>query len=155
MANCTGRFVSGGRAKLAQLIQNTDYPPEIYIAWGTGTATISNTDTGLGFEVARARGTITRVDADTYTIYKSFQAQDDGTFSEMGLFDAAVGGTMLYRGGYSTDSPVGVYDVESKDISSGDLLNITIGVNIKATNLSITTVGMTKCADYLSEKPVV
>src|SRR4030042_1771053 len=149
MANCTGRVVAVGRAKMASLLKSTDQSPAIYIAWGTGTATILDTDTGLGFEVARKRGTVTRDDADTFTVAGTFEVTAAGTFSEMGLFDAAVGGTMLYRGGYSTDSPTGVYDVESLTIADGDFLTLFISPSIKSTAVSVTTVGRTKARDFL------
>ncbi len=152
MANCTGRFTNAGRAKVASYIKGTDQRPEIYVAWGSGVETIANTDTSLGSEVARKLGTVTRTDADTYTVTASFEVESAGTFSEMGLFDALVGGTMLYRGGYSTDSPVGVYDVESVDVSVGDPLNLTIEVDLKSTNVSVTTAGKTKVLDILCAK---
>lgn len=152
MANCTGRFPNAGRAKLALLLKDTSGPPAIYIAWGSGTDALAATDTGLGFEVARARGTVTRTDADTYTVTHTFEVAADGTFSEMALFDAPTGGTMLYRGGYSTDSPVGVYDVESLTVAAGDSLPLTIEVDLKATDVSVTTAGMTKALDILSAK---
>ena len=154
MANCTGRFTIAGRAILAKLLKDTDNPPAIYIAWGSGTATITDLDTALGFEIDRARGTITRTDADTYTVTHTFAAVPAGTFSEMGLFDASSGGNMLYRGGYSTDSPTGVYDVESLTIAADGSLALTISVNVKATNVSVTTAGKTKAIDFLGEKPV-
>lgn len=154
MSNCTGRFTNVGRAILAKLLKDTDNPPAIYIGWGSGTDTITNTDTGLGFEIARKEGTRTRVDANTYTVNGIFIVGSDGEFSEMALFDALSGGNMLYRGGYSTNSPIGVYDVESKSIATGDILNLTISIDIKSTNVSVTTVGITKAMDALSEKPV-
>lgn len=154
MANCTGRFTIAGRAILAKLLKDTSNPPAIYIGWGSGTATIADTDTGLGFEVERALGTVTRTDSDTYTVTHTFEVLTDGTFSEMGLFDAPAGGTMLYRGGYSTDSPVGVYDVESLTVADGDYLVLTCEVDVKGTNVSMTTAGKTKATDFLCEKPV-
>ena len=154
MANCTGRVVAVGRAKMASLLKDTNQSPAIYIAWGSGTATILDTDTGLGFEVARKRGTVTRNDADTFTVAGTFEVEAAGTFSEMGLFDALTGGTMLYRGGYSTDSPVGLYDVESLTIADGDSLVLSAAVSVKSTAVSVTTVGRTKATDFLSEKPV-
>lgn len=152
MANCTGRFTNAGRAKVASYLKDTDQLPEIYVAWGSGAETIANTDTSLGFEIDRKLGTVTRTDADTYTVTASFEVELAGTFSEMGLFDASSGGTMLYRGGYSTDSPVGVYDVESLTVADGDTLNLTIEVDIKSTNVSVTTAGKTKALDILSAK---
>ncbi len=154
MANCTGRITAAGRAILVKLLKDTDNPPAIWIGWGSGTVTIADTDTGLGFEVDRKRGTATRNDADTFTVTGSFVVVAGGAFSEMGLFDALSGGTMLYRGGYSTDSPVGVYDVESKTIAAGDILNLSIEIDVKSTSVSVTTVGRTKATDVLSEKPV-
>ncbi len=152
MANCTGRFTNAGRAKVAAIIKDTAGLPAIYIAWGSGTGTITNSDTGLGFEVARERGTVTRTDADTYTITHTFEVAAAGTFSEMGLFDAETGGTMLYRGGYSTDSPVGVYDVESLTVAALADLALTIEVDLKSTNVSVTTAGKTKVLDILCAK---
>jgi len=152
MSNCTGRFPGAGRAKFIALLKDTDSPPAIWIAWGSGTAALAATDTGLGFEVERARGTVTRTDADTYKVTNTFEVQTAGTFSEMGLFDAATGGTLLYRGGYSTDSPVSAYDVESLTIAVGGLLALTCEVDLKATNVSVTTAGKTKALDFLSAK---
>lgn len=152
MANCTGRIPAAGRAILARLLKDSDNPPAIYAAWGSGTATIADTDTGLGFEIARMRGTVTRTDADTATITAAFIVGTTGTFSEMGLFDASTGGNMLYRGGYSTDSPVGVYDVESLAVTAGDPLNLTFSINLKSTTVSVTTAGKTKALDLLCEK---
>jgi len=149
MANCTGRVPVAGRAKLASLLKDTDQLPEFYAAWGSGTATIADTDTALGSEVERKRGTVARSDADTYVVTASFEAASAGTFSEMGLFDALTGGTMLYRGGYSTDSPVGLYDVESLDVDAGDVLSLTFSINVKGTNVSVTTAGKTKAMDFL------
>jgi hypothetical protein len=82
----------------------------------------------------------------------TFEVETDGTFSEMALFDSSTGGTMLYRGGYSTDSPVSAYDVESLTVAAGDLLALTCEVDLKATNASVTTVGKTKALDFLSAK---
>ena len=152
MSNCTGRFTNAGRAKVASYLKDTDQLPEIYVAWGSGAETIANTDTALGFEIDRKRGTVTRTDADTYTVTASFEVESAGTFSEMGLFDALAGGTMLYRGGYSTDSPVGLYDVESLTVAGGDTLNLTIEVDIKSTNVSVTTAGKTMTLDIVSAK---
>jgi hypothetical protein len=152
VANCTGRFTSAGRAKVASYLKDTDQLPEIYVAWGSGTDTIANTDTALGFEIARKKGTVTRTDADTYTVTASFEVETAGTFSEMGLFDALSGGAMLYRGGYSADSPVGVYDIESLTVAVGDTLNLTIDVDLKSTNVSVSTAGKTKVLDILSAK---
>jgi hypothetical protein len=152
MANCTGRFPDAGRAKLASLLKNTDQYPEIYIAWGNGTDALSVTDTGLGFEVSRKRGTVLRTDADTYTVSGSFTVESNGTFSEMGLFDASTGGILLYRGGYSTDNPVGAYDVESLTIAAGDVLDLTIDLSVRGTNLSVTTMGLQKSTDILCAK---
>jgi hypothetical protein len=70
----------------------------------------------------------------------------------MGLFNASSGGTMLYRGGYSTDSPVGVYDVETLTVLAGNILSLTIRVYAAAYHDSITTVGLTRAIDFLSEK---
>jgi hypothetical protein len=152
MANCTGRFPDAGRAKLASLLKNTDQYPEIYIGWGNGTSDLAVTDTGLEFEVSRKRGTVLRTDADTYTVTGSFTVESNGTFSEMGLFDALTGGILLYRGGYSTDSPTGVYDVESLDISAGDVLDLSIEVMVRGTNVSVSTMGLQKATDILCAK---
>jgi hypothetical protein len=152
MANCTGRFPDSGRAKLASLLKNTDQYPEIYISWGNGTDALAVTDTGLGFEVSRKRGTVLRTDADTYTVSGSFTVESNGTFSEMGLFDALTGGTLLYRGGYSTDNPVAAYDVESLEIDAGDVLDLTVDISIRGTNSSVTSAGLQKATDLLSAK---
>lgn len=155
MANCTGRFPIAGRAKLASILKDTNAQPAIWVAWGSGTTSIADTDTGLVHEINRMRGTVTRTDADTYTVTASFDVDEAGTFSEVGLFDASMDGTMLYRGGYSTDSPVGVYDVESLTIAFGDTLSFTLSMNVKATAVSVTTAGKTKATDLLCDVLVV
>jgi len=88
---------------LADLFSNEDDPSQfLYIAYGVGTTAESTTYTALVNESDRALATLTQ--ASTYTPSDTMRFQHlfseataGATVSEVGIFTASVGGTMLAR----------------------------------------------------------
>lgn len=99
-----------------------------FIAIGTGTTSVNNTDTALASEItsgggarasATASRTTTNVTNDTATLVNTFDFTATMAVTEAGAFNASSAGTMLNR---QTFSAINVVD--------GDSLEITVDVSV-------------------------
>lgn len=91
----TGKFTIVGRRYLAEFLRTDAYNHPLYLAWGSGTTTLSAYDTKLSSEKQRAQPTIVRTgDYVTITHMFTVTSATAGTVGELGLFDAASGGIM-------------------------------------------------------------
>lgn len=95
---------NAGKAQLALLCVDATAVPFTYIAVGTSSTAVSATDTTLNAEITdtglqRVSATVTRVTTsvtnDTYRASTTFTATGSKTIEEVGIFNAASGGTML------------------------------------------------------------
>jgi len=101
-----------------------------YVEIGTGTIVAAPTDVALGTAIKRKAGTGTRIQTtilnDTANLVATFSSADglSGTsdVSEVGMFNAASGVTMLMR---QTFTP------EHLDWDAGDSLQMTVKVQMK------------------------
>ena len=97
---------NAGKAQLALLCGDSTAIPFTYIAVGTSSTAVAATDTTLTAEItdtglSRASATVTRVTTtvtnDTYQATKVFTATGSKTIEEVGIFNAASSGTMLFH----------------------------------------------------------
>ena len=121
-------ITNAGMAEVAGLI-GTDTTGDVatfdYIAIGTGTTAPSATDTALANEQQRAAATGTRVTTsvtnDTLQLVKdAFSFSGSYAITEVGVFNASTGGTMLSR---STFSAV--------NVTANDTLKVTVKIQVK------------------------
>lgn len=121
-------ITNAGMAEVAGLI-GTDTQGDVtafdYIAIGTGTTAPSASDTTLASEQQRAAATGTRVTTtvtnDTLQLVKdAFTFSGSYAITEVGVFNASTGGTMLSR---STFSAV--------NVTSNDTLKVTVKIQVK------------------------
>lgn len=98
-----GCLTNAGERRIRKYIQ--DNPSHaLYIAWGycALSETAASTDTALVKEYGRAAATVS-VTTDALTVSISEVIDTARNISEVGIFDAASGGNMLYRGLLSED----------------------------------------------------
>ena len=93
---------NAGFAELANLGGDVSSPTEFtYLAYGTGTTAFAVTQTALVTESDREAATVSRtttnVANDTLRLTKTFTISSTLTIAEVGVFNAASGGTMLAR----------------------------------------------------------
>jgi len=121
-------ITNAGMAEVAGLI-GTDTTGDVtafdYIAIGTGTTAPSATDTALVSEQQRAAATGTRVTTtvtnETLQLVKdAFSFSGSYAITEVGVFNASTGGTMLSR---STFSAV--------NVTANDTLKVTVKIQVK------------------------
>jgi len=95
----------------------------LYIAWGMcSTAnTALETDTALVSELGRGTATLTPA-TNTLTISISEVNVNPKEILEVGIFDAASGGNMLYRGLLSDDS----ITAKSRWVNAGDTISVSV-----------------------------
>ena len=114
--------VNGGLAFLSGLLGGTGTVPT-YIALGTDSTAVAGSQTALVAEIVdsgleRTTGTVsqetTTATDDTFQITKTFTATGAKTIEEVGILNAASGGTMLSRA-----------LTTSKAITSGELIAVT------------------------------
>ena len=90
-----------GLNKLAGLLTGLHTSAFKYVALGSGTTAPSATQTSLDSEIVRVEGSVstvtTSIDGDTGQIVGSFNFTSTNTLTEIGLFDSASGGNMLFR----------------------------------------------------------
>jgi len=88
-------ITQAGMEWVAQRIGDSRSDPFKYIAIGSGTNPASSADTSLSNEIDRVLASIS-INQREITYTATFE---DGTydFAEFGIFDAAIGGTMLAR----------------------------------------------------------
>jgi len=95
----TGIFTIAGRRYLAEFLRTDDYDHPVYLAWGSGTTTLSAYDTKLSSEKERVQITVTRTSNVAYFEHNfTVTASTAGTYGELGVFDAAKGGLMYWVG---------------------------------------------------------
>jgi hypothetical protein len=139
-----GILTNAGERRIRKYIQdNPDH--DLYIGWGycLTTKTATATDTALVKEYGRAKATISirtsTYTGDTLRVYISevVNSINGGGESknytgchvqEVGIFDAASGGNMLYRGLLSEDSTT----PKSRWLEDGDTLEVTIDLHLAA-----------------------
>lgn len=94
--------VTAGQTLLCQLFGDISTPTAFgWLAYGTGTTAVAAGNTTLGTEVDRQACTVTQesilAPRDTIRFYTEFTAAGSYTVSEIGVFNASSGGTMLAR----------------------------------------------------------
>lgn len=90
-----------GRYNLIDLLGGLGGSLMAYLAYGTGTTAVANGDTTLETEQDREEADLERVSVfgplDTYRFSVLFDMASAHVVSEVGLFSAAAGGTMMIR----------------------------------------------------------
>ena len=95
--------VNTGRAIITSRLIGTATAVPLYVAWGTGTAAVTLTDTTLT-EPGEARTlglgtqTTTTTTSDTMNVTGTVVATGNRTIGEAGLFTALSSGTLFVRG---------------------------------------------------------
>jgi hypothetical protein len=124
-------LTNAGFASVAGLIlTDVGDTPYDYLAIGTGTTAFDPTQTALVTEIKRKAGTGTRVTTsvtnDTANLTTTFSSADglSGTSSvtEVGMFNASTGGTMLMRA---------VFTALAINWDAGDTLQVTVKIQAK------------------------
>jgi hypothetical protein len=124
-------LTNAGFASVAGLIlTDVGDTPYDYLAIGTGTTAFDPTQTALVTEIKRKAGTGTRVTTsvtnDTAQLVTTFSSADglSGTSSvtEVGMFNASTGGTMLMRQ---------VFTALAINWDMGDTLQVTVKIQAK------------------------
>lgn len=121
--------VNVGKAAVAGLIIGSGTPFG-YIAIGTGTTAEAATDTAMEFEIARKAATTSQVTTtvtnDTARFEATFSSADGLTgtsaVTEYGIFDAALGGTMLSHA---------IKPAKNMDWDVGESLQVTWDVQVQ------------------------
>lgn len=139
-----GILTNSGERRIRKYIQdNPDHT--LYIGWGycLTSATATSTDSALVREYGRAEATValstTTLTGDTLTvsIAEVVNSINGGGSSpdykgchvlEVGIFDAATGGNMLYRGLLSEDSTT----PKARWLEDGDTLSVSIAFHFAA-----------------------
>ena len=96
-----GIITQVGRSVLPDMLVDSDKAEVAYVAWGLGTTEAADRDFQMETEVARMAATVSRLGAYTLYLTANFtitEAQDGYDFTEVGVFDASVGGRMIYHG---------------------------------------------------------
>ena len=120
-----GTLTLVGRQKIREYISDYVTHP-LYIGWGMCTTAnvASETDTSLIGELGRALAT-TSATGNPLEVSISETIKASYEILEMGIFTAASGGSMIYRGLFSKDGVT----AKSRWINSGDSLEISIILN--------------------------
>ncbi len=154
MAISTGIITNKGKEILANLTADSspsNWP--LYIAWGSGAQTVAATVTSLANEEQRGLATIVDTTArinlsKTFTVVTPFTHHPplfyetvDGR--EVGLFDAASGGNLLYYGtnGASCIQP---------DMTNGDTYIVKIRLDMEQSGAEVTTAGFNMLVDLFA-----
>lgn len=98
MAISTGILTTAGITALAKTLYSSTADHALYLAYGTGTTAAVAGDTELENEIDRAAATTVEKTGSTFRAHKDFVIAEDCTVSEIGLFDSADGGNMIYHG---------------------------------------------------------
>lgn len=117
-----GCLTNAGERKIRGYIQsNPDHT--LYIGWGfcSTSDTAAVTDSRLVNEYGRHTATVTAT-TDTLTIAISELIDKGYSILEVGIFDAASGGSMLYRGLLSENSTT----PKSRHLEDGDTLSVSV-----------------------------
>lgn len=91
--------VSAGLSLIVALLAGTATVGVTHFGYGTGTTAVTASDTALATQLARDVVTQTSQSAGTLTVkyYLSSGTANGNTLGEVGLFNAATGGTMVAR----------------------------------------------------------
>lgn len=117
MGTYTGIFTDIGKTLLVQRISgHVAIPTSLYMAYGSGSAAATVYDRYLEAEYYSSRGVVDEATALGWRTSKVWTIAADQTIREIGLFDAAAGGNLLYRGVRSSD-----LSVEEDDTYTGQL----------------------------------
>lgn len=94
-----GAYTLYGRSVIARWIGETGVSP-LYLEYGTGTTAATENDTELETPVERALATTIRRTGVQLELRKTWtnDTEDVITPSEVGIWTAASGGTLIYRG---------------------------------------------------------
>ena len=98
------KLLENGVQKLISAINGVAITSPTYIGWGSGTAAVAITDTGLGTAASEARVagtksvTTTNFTNDTYQVVGTLTSASAQTVSEAVLFDALTAGSAYVRG---------------------------------------------------------
>jgi len=114
----TGRIPAAGRALLIQLITDVTQGHPVYVGFGNDVTDLSDLDVGLGNEVGRVAAEIVQASSGVFYIRGEYTASGIFNWGEVGIFNAASGGTCAYRGGGFYADAVGAGDVISNDIDA-------------------------------------
>lgn len=102
------------------------YAPACYLALSNSGTAPAATDTTLAGEISggtlgRAQASYAHVNGTaTYTLSKSFTADQNVTLRKVGVFNASSGGTMVFEGAMSSEAVV----------QAGDQIQITVTVTM-------------------------
>lgn len=100
-------YTSAGEAAVCDLIDGTSSThldgTNAYIGWGTGAGTAAKGDTTLFTEAAetRALSTPSQPTADKNQWVATLTSLSAQTITNMGLFDAITGGSMIVKGDFA------------------------------------------------------
>lgn len=121
-----GTLTLAGQHRIRSYVHSYVAHP-LYIAWGICKTTDEAhlADTGLVKELGRALATVS-VSGDELTVSITEVIATGCEVVEVGIFDSPTKGYMLYRGLFCQDSTVGTPVPESRHITSGDTLSISI-----------------------------
>ena len=107
LIDITGQIVNDGFIIAGKCLYNPDAPHPLYVAYGTGTTAVSAGDTALESEVDRVLATATEetdyladyvtIPGQSLVLSAEFNITSSVTPTEVGVFDSASGGNMLYR----------------------------------------------------------
>lgn len=101
-------LVNVGKGVITARVGGTSSAVPQWVAWGTGSTSVTLGDTGLTTEdsagspaYARISGTVSQTTitttADTYTVVGTLTANGTKTISECGLFTAVTSGSLFVR----------------------------------------------------------
>lgn len=113
--------VDGGLAIVTNLVSGIGGTVPKYVAWGTGSTTATQTDTGLqtASSEARTSGTVSRTTTsttnDTYQVVGTITSTQTQTIQEVALYDASTAGNCFLHATHGAQALV-----------SGDSIQYTI-----------------------------
>jgi len=127
---CIGILTRIGRSILPRLLGDSTKPHMLWVAWGTGETTATDSDVALGGEQFR-EAFVPTISGAKFTCVHLFtsavtEAQDGLEWAEIGILDALVGGNLIWRGLLSTDGVI----PQTKTLEEGDTLYTTIQFKI-------------------------
>lgn len=96
-----GVVTQRGRSVLPDMICDDGVAHAIWVAWGTGETEATDLDLVMESEVSRMQATASRLSTYTFYLTANFtiaEGHDGYEFSEVGVFNALVGGTMIFHG---------------------------------------------------------
>ena len=98
MAISTGILTTAGITALGKMLYSSTADHALYIAYGTGLTAATASDTEMEEEVSRVAADTVEKSSSSFRIHHNFTLLESNTLSEVGVFTALEGGTMLYHG---------------------------------------------------------